>query len=64
MRERSEKGGVVRRPRKELAEAGRRRTGAGEARIQRDGAESLNIQTHHIPFFVLQVKEKSVRYRI
>ena len=45
----------MRRPRRELAGAWRRRTGAGEARIQRDGAESLNIQTRRISFFILLV---------
>ncbi|XP_044432523.1 uncharacterized protein [Triticum aestivum] len=55
VRERRKKGGAVRRPRQELAGAWRRRTGAGEGRIQCDGAESLNIQTRRISFFILLV---------
>ena len=52
---RRDKGRAVRRPRQELAGAWRRRTGAGEGRIRRDGAESLNIQTRRISFFILLV---------
>ena len=41
---------MVRRPRRELAGAWRRRTGA-----ERDGAESLNIQTRRNSLFILLV---------
>ncbi|XP_044432745.1 uncharacterized protein [Triticum aestivum] len=55
VREKRKKGGAVQRPRQELVGAWRRRTGAGEGRIRRDGEESLNIQTRRNSLFILLV---------